>query len=336
MEQPENYYGYVYLIYDQKNKKVYIGQTIRRVEESYFGSGTWIKRIIKKRGTYFLKKRILGFCYSNEELLECETECKLFYNSLNPIYGYNIIKKDCDLRDAISNHPDKELIYKKRTETRMSWYKHSEETKQKLSVSHDGIGHTEETKQKLSIKGKGRDAWNKGLTKETNESVKKISESRKGIIFTEEHKKNLSISLKGKESPMKGRKHKESSKNQMSVSKTGKPIFKLRGRTLSEETKYKCGNGNRGRKQEKEEIEKRAFANTKLKSKQDLYAIIDMYFNRIATSEIANFFKVNSATIRKKLKILTLPTFVNENQKYKWLDKNNREDYYKIADIHGY
>lgn len=88
----ENYYGYVYLTYDQKNNRIYIGCSKRKIENSknYFGSGRWINFIIKKRGTYFLKKFILGVCYSKEELIDCEYECKLFFHSLNEKYGYNI------------------------------------------------------------------------------------------------------------------------------------------------------------------------------------------------------------------------------------------------------
>ena len=90
------YYGYVYLTIDQKHDLVYIGQKKGKVEKSknYYGSGTIIQRIKKRRGIYFFKKIILGVCYSYKELSECEIECKLFFNSLNYLYGYNIILKD--------------------------------------------------------------------------------------------------------------------------------------------------------------------------------------------------------------------------------------------------
>lgn len=107
MEQ--DYYGYVYLIYDQKEKKVYIGQTKLRVEKDYYGSGTIIRRIIAKRGTYFLKKIVLGYCYSREEILECETECKYFFNAFDKKYGYNIVEKDFG-GDTLTNHPDKDIL----------------------------------------------------------------------------------------------------------------------------------------------------------------------------------------------------------------------------------
>lgn len=89
----QNYYGYIYLIYDQKNKKIYIGQKKGKIEKSinYYGSGKKIKDIIKSRGAYFLKKSVLGVCCSKEELNKAEIECIEFFNSTNTIYGYNIV-----------------------------------------------------------------------------------------------------------------------------------------------------------------------------------------------------------------------------------------------------
>jgi len=95
-EENQEYYGYVYLTIDQKHNKVYVGQSSKRVEKSkkYFGSGFYIKRIINSRGTYFLKKIILGVCDTREELLNCEYECKCFFDAWNPLVGYNISIKD--------------------------------------------------------------------------------------------------------------------------------------------------------------------------------------------------------------------------------------------------
>jgi hypothetical protein len=102
------YYGYIYLIYDQKYKKVYIGKKEDDIEKSknYYGSGFRIKRILKSRGKFFLKKIILGVCYTKEELIECEKECIDFFKSRNPLYGYNIAKGGAG-GDTISMHPNK-------------------------------------------------------------------------------------------------------------------------------------------------------------------------------------------------------------------------------------
>jgi group I intron endonuclease len=137
-------YGYIYLILDQKENKVYIGQKKGLPENSknYFGSGTIIRNIIKKRGTYFLKKIILGFCYSRDEILQKETECKYFFNAFDRKYGYNIAISDNGgiLYDV---HP---MLNKKQ----------SDESKLKNRNSHLGKIASHETKKKLKIKRVGR------------------------------------------------------------------------------------------------------------------------------------------------------------------------------------
>ena len=72
----------------------------------------------------------------------------------------------------------------------VSGYKHSKESKQKMSEKKKGKKQSEETKRKRSESMKGK--------KHSEEHNKKISESKKGIKFSEEHKKNLSESHKGK------------------------------------------------------------------------------------------------------------------------------------------
>lgn len=129
------YHGYIYLILDQKTKKVYVGQKKGKIEDSknYYGSGITIQQIINKHGTYFLKKIILGICYSKEELNEAEKECIYFFKSYGKdgshhdnIYGYNLTKGG-DGGDINSNHPNKENIYEKQ---KQKWNNKSENEKQ--------------------------------------------------------------------------------------------------------------------------------------------------------------------------------------------------------------
>lgn len=109
--QEQDYYGYIYITLNQKHNKVYVGQKKGKIEnsEDYFGSGTRITNIKKDRGTYFLKKTVLGVCYSKEELKYWETECKHFFNVWDRLYGYNIAVID-DGGDNITFHPEKERI----------------------------------------------------------------------------------------------------------------------------------------------------------------------------------------------------------------------------------
>jgi len=86
-------------------------------------------------------------------------------------------------------------------------YKHTDETKKKMSQSGKGKKLSEEHKKKLSLSGKGRklsdktkrkiSQSNKGR-KHSEKHKKRISQSHKGKKLSEEHKKKLSLSHKNK------------------------------------------------------------------------------------------------------------------------------------------
>ncbi len=203
------YYGYVYLTIDQKHNKVYVGRKKGKVERTkkYFGSGKIIFNIRKLRGTYFLKKIILGVCYNSIELEKCEVECKLFFNALNKLYGYNIILEE----------GGKEL-----PKGKIPWNKGlTKETDERIargalnnSESQKGKKLSIETCSKMGEAKKGRLPWNTGLTKENNESLKQMSEAKTGKNLTEEHKKKIGESGKG-------RKHTEETKLKISKKRKG-------------------------------------------------------------------------------------------------------------------
>lgn len=123
-------------------------------------------------------------------------------------------------------------------------FRHSEETRKKLSESHKGkVGYwkgkemPEEVRKKISVSHKGLNTWTKGL-KHTEETKRKMSinakynnnhklPNNKGRKHSEEWNKKNSEWHKGKVSPRKGavlnketrRKISESKKGQMSEEK---------------------------------------------------------------------------------------------------------------------
>ena len=101
--------------------------------------------------------------------------------------------------------------------------KHTEESKQKISLFHKGnkycLGRrlSKETKRKISknnIGFKGR--------KHTEETKQKISKSETGKIVSEETKQKISISISGSNHPMFGKKHSNKTKKLMSIVRIGK------------------------------------------------------------------------------------------------------------------
>lgn len=73
-----------------------------------------------------------------------------------------------------------------------------------------GFRHSEETKRKLSLRFKGI----KQLPR-SEEYRRNIGLAHKGLHHTEETKKRISLANKGQTSPMKGKKHTEGTKNKL-------------------------------------------------------------------------------------------------------------------------
>jgi hypothetical protein len=147
-------YGYIYCTTDLKNGMKYIGQKkSNKFIQTYFGSGTLIKKIIKKRPET-LRLDLIEWCYSQEELNNCEN------NWTNAIGLYPLSYN---------------LVQGGGTTT---GYKHSEVTKIKISEKHKGqtswnkgIKQSEETIEKRRLKLIGK--------KRTEEVKIRISEGNK-------------------------------------------------------------------------------------------------------------------------------------------------------------
>jgi len=205
---------YIYKTINKINNRIYIGK--RKTwnfisEDNYFGSGTLIKRAIKKYGVENFVKEIVEIC-NETNVNEREAYWINFYNSTDIKIGYNIAFGG-DGGDLLTNHPDREHIVSKRIGRKVTF---SDEHKGKLSESKKGeknpsYGKTysDEERRKLSEKIKGR--------KMSDDFRKKVSEGKKGIKFSDEHKKNLSKN----HADFKGYKHSDESKANMSKAKKG-------------------------------------------------------------------------------------------------------------------
>ena len=220
-------YGVIYLIRNNVNNKVYIGQTINGFNGRYSHNGNGIERVYKyhksqqEQGRHYNKHLFssiekYGFdnfeideefdvAYNKEDLDTLEDIYIKAYNSIDKKYGYNHKKGGANGKLSV-------------------------ETRMKISESRTGIycgenhpmygkTHLEETKKKISKSRKGKTAgennpmygvslvpWNKGIkTGEMKEETKKkISDTlkghaswNKGRIVSEETKKKMSEANKG-------------------------------------------------------------------------------------------------------------------------------------------
>jgi group I intron endonuclease len=86
--------------------KFYIGKD-KYNNPNYLGSGIKLKDAIKRYGLNNFKKEILEYCKSYNDLNERERFWIEYYQSTNPILGYNI-STGGDGGDTFTNHPNKE------------------------------------------------------------------------------------------------------------------------------------------------------------------------------------------------------------------------------------
>ena len=147
------------------NNKIYIGQDSKN-NSNYFGSGYFINRALKKYGKENFKKEILEFCKTKEELNKREEFWIEFYNSTDIKIGYNLSKKAFGIRKG---------------------FKHTEESKLKMSKAKRGKVITEETKQKMSLAGKGKH-FQSEKHKLIRQQVLKGNKYLLGYKYTEEQK----------------------------------------------------------------------------------------------------------------------------------------------------
>ncbi|HDX9502014.1 TPA: hypothetical protein ROX82_000546 [Bacillus thuringiensis] len=105
-----SYHGFIYETTNQINRMKYIGQCrFDRINgwRNYLGSGTHMKRAIKKYGAEHFSRRILFLAIDQEELDELEVQCIEAYKAVESGMYYNL-KKTAKGGDTFTTNPRKE------------------------------------------------------------------------------------------------------------------------------------------------------------------------------------------------------------------------------------
>lgn len=206
----------IYYIKNLKNNKIYIGQSLnieRRIKrhirelKNEYHHNKHLQKSFKKYGIDNFEFNVLEI---TDNLNEREMYWIKYYNSINPLNGYNKTyggdseepndETKLKLSKAFKGKPKSEehkknlwmnrekkqtpIVNKVKIKSSgMKGKKHSEETKLKLSKASKGRKHTDESKLKISKALKGK--------KHSEETKLKISNSGKGRKMSEEHKNKL-------------------------------------------------------------------------------------------------------------------------------------------------
>ncbi len=200
------------IIYKTTNKingKSYIGQTVHSLRQRKHGhvsaalsvrDTTYFHRALRKYGSENFSWEILQECDTIEELNQLEIFYIGYYNTFGN-NGYNLTVGG---------------------KSGLVGFKHTDESKRKMSEAQKGKKLSEETKRRMSKVQK-----NKVVSKETR---RKISEGHKGFKLPEKVRRKISVALKGKftgkNSPLYGKPFSKEHRRRMSEARVGKQVGK--------------------------------------------------------------------------------------------------------------
>ena len=145
--------GYIYKTTNTINGKIYVGKSIKEVENTiaYFGSGILLRTSIKKYGKENFNKTILESNIQREILNDRETFWINELKSNDKTIGYNLTEGG-DGGDCITLNPNRQKIVEKSTGKNNHFYgrHHSDKTKKLISQKQLGRVMSDETKKQIS------------------------------------------------------------------------------------------------------------------------------------------------------------------------------------------
>jgi hypothetical protein len=202
-------YGFVYIWFDRKHKRYYVGCHWGFVDDGYICSSPWMKKTYKNRPQDFKRRILKNNIHSKNEMYDEEmrwlkmikiSEIKPS-NEFPRYYNLNIKNNETwhKYDDSIKNVGQKISISKKGKKTgacspekaaaisiakKQKNRKFTEEHKEKLRQAKIGMKYSDERKQEISDRVKNEWATGKRIPR--------------GIPLSDEHKSKISTSQKGK------------------------------------------------------------------------------------------------------------------------------------------
>lgn len=213
---------YIYKVTNKINNKIYIGLSTKKNNPRYFGSGKLINKAIKKYGLSNFEKEKLEECTTSIELANAEIKWIKFYNSCDPMIGYNIspggdlnpdkqrkpiykydlegnlICKFNTIEDAVNDINDRNLYRNSIVNSRPIkgyWFNKELKTKEEIQKQHNDYL----TAKKIRFMIAAAKRWeNKEYRDKMTTNIKNVRTLVTNYVKTEETKAKISNSLKNK------------------------------------------------------------------------------------------------------------------------------------------
>lgn len=197
-------YGFVYLWYDRKHRRYYVGSHWGHIEDGYICSSKWMRNAYKYRPDDF-KRRIIDRYDTKESMFIAEERflSMIKDEELGTRY-YNLCKHTFKHWSA---DPERKKTFRER-----------QSAAQRKRFTENPV--SEETRQKLSIAGKGKT--------HSQEHIERVAEANRGLKRSDEVRRAMSESRKGRKVNWKD-----------PEARGAKIAASLRGKPLSEEHKAK-------------------------------------------------------------------------------------------------
>lgn len=178
--------GFIYIWFDKKHKRFYIGSHWGSEDDGYICSSTWMRNAYKRRPEDF-RRRIVKRVDSNRNALLIEE-----HRWLQMIGDRELGKKFYNLTNHLNGHwfaSDEDRVLTIKEKMKKAWIKRKER----------GPVHSPETRKRLSeaaIRRNARPPSFKGKML-SDSAKKKISDARKGKPLSIEHCEKLRIASTG-------------------------------------------------------------------------------------------------------------------------------------------
>lgn len=197
----KDYFGFVYIWFDMKKKRFYIGSHMGPIDDGYICSSNWMRNAYTKRPETF--RRRIVYLHPTEErngLLKEETRWlqmikpeelrKRYYNKVRHSFG----KESEELRSLAKKAwtPERKAKWSQKmrewreqnpveAKKKLATCKqHSEETKAKISAGNEGKIMSDEARVKMSLSARGR-------SKQTSERNKRNHQEKKIGMHGKKH-----------------------------------------------------------------------------------------------------------------------------------------------------